>query len=119
MEIKLRKIRILKVCVILILSFSIIPEVVFSFEDTYGRIETGSDSSEGTNSCNDHHCPILPSEPFHHCAVCCTVSHFFTNQSTGVILHFNNTSQLFPTTEDILYKELFAKTLFRPPQSIL
>ena len=119
MEIKLRKIRILKVCLILVLSFSILPEVVFSFEDTYDRVEIGSASSEGTNSCNEHNCPILPSEPFQHCAVCCTFSHFFTNQSTGVIFHFNNTSQLFPTTENVLYKELFAKTLFRPPQSTL
>jgi len=113
------KIRLLRICLVLVLIFSIFPEVVFSFEDTSDSVRIGSASSEGTNSCDEHNCPILPDKPFHHCAVCCTVSHFFTNQSTGVILHFNNTSQLSSTTEDVLYKELFAKTLFRPPQSTL
>ena len=32
MEIKLSKIRILKVCLILVLSFSVLPEIVFSQE---------------------------------------------------------------------------------------
>ena len=112
-------IRILKVCLILVFFFSIFPEVVFSQEDIYDKVEIGSTSSKGTNSCDEHNCPVLPDEPFHHCAVCCVISHFFTNQLTGVIFHFSNTSQLFPTTEDVLYKELFVKTLFRPPQSIL
>jgi hypothetical protein len=119
MEIKLRKIRILKVCLILVLTFSILPEVVFSQEDIYDKVEIDFTSSEGTNSCDEHNCPVLPDEPFHHCAVCCVISHFFTNQSTGIIFHLNNTSQFSSIAEDVLYKELFVKTLFRPPQSIL
>ena len=118
-EIKLSKIRILKVCLILVLSFSVLPEVVFSQEGIYDKVEIDFTSSEEANSCDEHNCPVLPDEPFHHCAVCCAVSHFFTNQSTGIIFHFNNTSQLSSITEGVLHKELFAKTLFRPPQSIL
>ncbi len=115
MRIKLKQMRVLKVCLILILLFSIFPEVVFSFDDTYNKVEIDSASSEETNSCDEHNCPVLPDEPFHHCAVCCVISHFFTNQSTGIIFHFNNTSQPSSITEDVLYKELFVKTLFRPP----
>ncbi len=116
---KLKRFRFFKSCLVFILCFSMLPEVVFSQEDTYNKVEIGSTSSEGTNSCDEHNCPVLPDEPFHHCAVCCAVSHFFTNQSTGIIFHFNNTSQLSSITEGVLHKELFAKTLFRPPQSIL
>jgi hypothetical protein len=119
MEIKSGKIRILKVCLILVLSFSIIPEVVSSFEDTYDRVETGSDSQCKTDSCDEHNCPVLPDEPFHHCAVCCAVSHSFIPPASGIILRFSNTSQPSSTAEDVIYKELFAETLFRPPQSIL
>jgi len=113
---KLRQIRIL---LILVLSFSILPEVVFSQEDIYDKVEIDSTSSEGTNSCDEHNCPVLPDEPFHHCAVCCAVSHFFINQLTGINFHFSNTPQSFLMNEDVLHKELFAKTLFHPPQSIL
>ncbi|MBS1259195.1 MAG: hypothetical protein MAG551_02262 [Candidatus Scalindua arabica] len=116
MIMKLRQIRIL---LILVLSFSILPEVVFSQEDIYDKVEIDSTSSEETNSCDEHNCPVLPDEPFHHCAVCCVISHFFTNQLTGNIFYFNNTSKPSLITEDVHYKELFAKTLFRPPQSIL
>ena len=119
MEIRLSKIRILKVCLILVLSFSILPEVVFSLEGTNDKVEIDSASSEGTNSCDEHNCPVLPDEPFHHCAVCCVISHFFTNQLIENAFYFNNTSQLSSITEDVLHKELFTKTLFRPPQSIL
>ncbi len=118
-EIRLSKIRILKVCLILVLSFSVLPEVVFSQEDTYNKVEIDFTSSEGTNSCDEHNCPVLPDEPFHHCAVCCVISHFFTNHLTENVFYFNNTSQLSSITEGVLHKELFAKTLFRPPQSIL
>ena len=82
MEIKLKRIRILKVCLILVLSFSILPEVVFSQEDIYDKVKVDFTSSERTNSCDEHNCPVLPDEPFHHCAVCCVISHFFTNQLT-------------------------------------
>jgi hypothetical protein len=119
MEIKLSRIRILKVCLILVLSFSILPEVVFSQEDTYDKVEIDSTSSEGINSCDEHNCPVLPDEPFHHCTVCCVISHFFTNQLIENVFYFNTTSQPSSITEDFLHKELFAKTLFRPPQPIL
>ena len=119
METKSKRIRVLKICLILILSFSIFPEFVFSFEDTYCKVEIGAASSEGTNSRNEHHCPILPNKPYQHCAVCCALSHFFINVSTGSIFHFSNTSQSSSMIEDILYKELLAKTFYHPPQSIL
>ena len=112
MEIRLGKIRILKVCLILVLSFSVLPEVVFSQEDIYDKVEIDFTTSEGTNSCDEHNCPVPPDDPFHHCAVCCVISHFFTNQLTGNIFHFNNTSQPSSITEDFLHKELFVKTLF-------
>jgi hypothetical protein len=66
MEIKLSRIRILKGCLILVLAFSVLPEVVFSQEGTYDKVEIDSTSSEGTNSCDEHNCPVLPDEPFHH-----------------------------------------------------
>jgi hypothetical protein len=119
MKVKLRQIRILlKVCLILVLFFSIFPEVVFSQEDIYNKVEIGSISSERTNSCDEHNCPVLPDAPFHHCAVCCVISHFFTNQLTGINFHFDNTPQYSSIIGDILHNKLFAKTLFRPPQSI-
>jgi hypothetical protein len=116
---KLKQVRLLKVFLIVVLCFSIFPEVVSSQEDTFNKVEIGFVNSEGTNSCDEHNCPILPDEPFHHCAVCCAISHFFTNQLIGVNFHFDNTPQSFSMAEDVLYKELFAKTLFRPPQPIL
>ncbi len=119
METKSKRIRVLRTCLILILSFSIFPEFVFSFEDTNYKVEIDSASPEGTSSCNEHHCPILPNKPYQHCAVCCVISHFFTNQLIENVFYFNNTSQLSSITEDVLHKELFAKTLFRPPQPIL
>ncbi len=118
-EFKIRQNRLLKICMILVLSFSILPDVVFSHEDTYSKAVIDFTLSEETNSCDEHNCPILPDEPFHHCAVCCTVSHFYIDQLAGVILHFNKIPQSYSTDGDVLYKELFSKTLFRPPQSIL
>ena len=112
-------IRMLKSCLVLVLFFSIFPEVVFSQKDIYDKGEINSVSSERTDSCDEHNCPVLPDEPFHHCAVCCVISHFFTNQLTGINFHFDNAPQSFSMAEDVLHKELFAKTLFRPPQSIL
>jgi|APSaa5957512535_1039671.scaffolds.fasta_scaffold01694_2 hypothetical protein len=119
MKMKDGHIRMLKACLILVLFFSIFPEVVFSQEDIYNNGEIDSVSTEGTNSCDEHNCPVLPDEPFHHCAVCCVISHFFTNQLTGINFHFDNPPQAFSMAEDVPYKELFAKTLFRPPQSTL
>ena len=119
MGIKLKQMRVLKVCLILMLLFSIFPEVVFSQKDIYDKVEIGSASSEGTNSCDEHHCPVIPNEPCQHCPVCCVVSHFFTNQLTSINFHFSNGSQFSSIIEDVLHKKLFAKTLFRPPQSIL
>jgi len=116
---KFGRIRLLKACLILVLLFSIFPEVVFSQEDIYCKAEVDVASSEGTNSCDEHNCPVLPDEPFHHCAVCCTISHFFINQFSSINFHFDNTPQPFSMVEEVLYKNLFAKTLFRPPQSIL
>lgn len=116
MNIKSGHIRILKACLVLVLFLSIFPEVVFSQEDI---CKIDNVSSEGTNSCDEHNCPVLPDEPFHHCAVCCAISHFFINQLSGINFHFDNTPQSFSMAEDVLYKDLFAKTLFRPPQSIL
>lgn len=119
MKMKLRQIRILKVCLILIMSFAILPEVVYSFEDAYDKAETVSASSDGTSSCDEHNCPVLPDKPFHHCAVCCVISHFFTNQLTSINFHIDDASRTSSITERVLHKELFAKTLFRPPQSTL
>ncbi len=119
MKMKDGHIRMLKACLILVLFFSIFPEVVFSQEDIYNNGEIDSASSERTNPCDEHNCPVLPDEPFHHCAVCCVISHFFTNQLTAINFHFDNTPQAFSMAEDVPYKELFAKTLFRPPQSTL
>jgi hypothetical protein len=119
MNIKLGNIRILKACLILVLLLSIFPEVVSSQEDIYNKVDIDIASSDGTNSCDEHNCPILPDEPFHHCAVCCVISHFFINQLSGINFHFDNTPQSFSMAEDVLYMDLFAKTLFRPPQSIL
>ena len=116
---KIERVRLLKACLVLVLCLSIFPEVVFSHDDTNNKVQINSVSSEETNSCNDHNCPILPNEPYHHCSVCCTISHFFTNQLTCINFLFDNTPQAFSMAEDVLYKELFAKTLFRPPQSIL
>ncbi len=115
---KLKRVRSFKACLVLILFITIFPEVVFS-QDIYNKIEIDSVFSERTNSCDEHNCPVLPDEPFHHCAVCCVISHFFIDQLTGINFHFDNTPPVFSMTEDVLYKELFAKTLFRPPRSIL
>ncbi len=116
---RLIQLRLLKSCFVLLLCFSILPEAVFSFEDTLDRGEIGFASSDGTSSCNEHHCPVAPNQPCQHCPVCCIVSHFFTNQSTGITLHFNNASQPCSIPEEVLYKEIFANTLFHPPQSLL
>ncbi|WP_096895028.1 hypothetical protein [Candidatus Scalindua japonica] len=119
MKINLRYIYLLKVSLVFVLFFSIFPEVVFSQKDIYGKVEIEFASSQRTNSCDEHNCPVLPDKPFHHCAVCCAISHFFINQLSSVNFHFDNTPQVFFMDKDILYKELFAKTLFRPPQSTL
>lgn len=116
---KINRVRLFKAYLVLILCFTIFPEVVFSFTNTCNKVAIDSDSSEGANSCNEHNCPMIPGEPCQQCPVCCTFSPFYTNLSSSIIFHFNNTSQSSSITEDVLYKELFAKTLFRPPQSIL
>lgn len=115
---RLRQIHILKVCLILVLTFSIFPEVVFSFGNANDKVEIVNASSEGTNSCNEHHCPIVPNRPCQHCPVCCIFSHYYVENISASIIFDINTSQPSSATEDILYKELFAKILFRPPQSI-
>ncbi len=119
MNLKPKQIRILKVCLILFLAFSIFPDVIFSQVDTIDNSEIEYASSEGTNSCDEHNCPVLPDEPFHHCSVCCSISHFFSNQTTDVSFHFDKTPQVYSMDEDVLYNELFSNTLFRPPQSTL
>ncbi len=111
--------RLLKVCLILVLSFSILPEVAFAHEESYNKAEIDSTLSEGANSCDEHNCPILPDTPFHHCAVCCSVSHFYIDQLTGIVFYFSNMPQPYSVDGGVIYKELFSKTLFRPPQSIL
>ncbi|MBZ0109348.1 MAG: hypothetical protein K8F52_11840 [Candidatus Scalindua rubra] len=115
---KLKQARLLKAFLVVVFCFSILPEVVSS-HDSYNKAEIGSAPSGCTNSCNEHNCPVLPDEPYHHCSVCCTISHFFTNQLTDINFHFDNTPQAFSMDEDALYKKLFVKTLFRPPQSTL
>jgi hypothetical protein len=109
METKSKRIRVLRICLILILSFSIFPEFVFSFEDTNYKVEIDSASPEGTNSCNEHHCPILPDKPYQHCAVCCALSHFYVE----------NKFQPCQLIETVFYGELFPKGIFHPPQSSL
>lgn len=116
---KRKRVSFFKACLVLIFCFSILPEVIYSQEDVFNKLETGSASAEGTNSCDEHNCPVPPDEPFHHCAVCCTVSHVFTNQSTGIILQFSNSPRSSSTINNVLYNELFAKTLFHPPKSII
>ena len=115
---KLIHIRLFKPFLVLILCFLVLPEAVY-LEDIYNDIEICSGSSEGTNSCKEHNCPVVPNLPCQLCPVCCAFSHFFTNQSAGITFHFNNSSQPYPIPEDVLYEKLFAKTLFRPPQSNL
>ncbi len=115
---KLRHTRLVKVCLIIALFFSVIPDVVFAHNDTFNKAGIDSTLPEEANSCDEHNCPILPDAPFHHCAVCCSVSHFYIDQLTGIILHFNNIPQSYSMDGEVLYKELFSRTLFRPPQSI-
>ena len=115
----LKRFRLFKACLILILCFSILPEVVFSFEDTFDKVEIGSASSKGASTCNETHCPSLPNEPCKHCPVCCVFPHYYVeNTSMGVTFDI---IELQPSTlrEDILYDKLLAKTIFHPPQSIL
>ncbi len=118
-KIKLVQNRLLNICLILVLSLAIIPEIVFAHENTHSNSEISATVSEETNSCDDHGCPILPVAPFHHCVVCCAVSHLYIDQLTGISLHFSNIPQSRFMDGGVLYKELFSKTLFRPPQSIL
>ncbi len=116
---RLRQYRLVKVCLLLVLTFSVIPDVVFAHKDTFNKAEIDSVLSEETSSCDEHGCPVLPDAPFHHCAVCCSVSHFYIDQLTGIILHFNNIPQSHSVGLDFLYNEHFSKMLFRPPQSVL
>lgn len=114
---ELQQIRWLKV--FLILCFSVLPEVVFSFEDTFNKVKIGSASSEGTDPCNGQNCPVVPNQSCPNCPVCCNFSLLFTDLSPVVIFQFRDIYQFFSMTEDVLYKELFTKTLYRPPQSII
>ncbi len=116
---KLKRVRLFKACLVFILCISIFPEVVFSFEDTFDKVEIGSASSEGTNTCNETHCPSLPNGPCKHCPVCCVFPHYYVeNTSMGVTFGI---IALQPSAlrEDILYDKMLAKTIFHPPQSIL
>ncbi len=118
-KVKLRQNRLVKVCLILVLSFSVISDAVFAHKDTFNKAEIVSALSEETNSCDENSCPILPDAPFHHCAVCCSASHFYIDQLTGIVFHFNNIPQSYSVGVDVLYNEHFSKMLFRPPQSVL
>ena len=110
MKMKDGHIRMLKACLILVLFFFNLSGGCFLLRKIFTIIgEIDSVSTEGTNSCDEHNCPVLPDEPFHHCAVCCVISHFFTNQLTYINFHFDNTPQAFSMDEDVPYKELFAK----------
>ncbi len=115
----LKRVRLFKACLVLVLCFSVLPEVAFSFTNTCNKVEIGSVSTEGTNPCNERNCPMIPGEPCQQCPVCCSFSPLYTNLSSSFVFHFDNTPQVFSIDEDALYKELFTKTLFRPPQSIL
>ncbi len=85
---------LLNICLVLVLSLAIIPEIVFVHENTYSNNSKISPTvSEETDSCDEHDCPILPDAPFHHCVVCCAVSHLYIDQLTGIFLHFNNIPQ--------------------------
>ncbi len=116
---KLKRVRLFKACLVLILCFSVLPEVAFSFTNTCNKVEIDSGSSEDANTCDEQNCPMIPGQPCQQCPVCCTFSPIYTNLSSSFVFHFSNTSQLSSITEDALYKKLFTKTLFRPPQSIL
>ena len=116
---KLKHVRLLKVCLVLILCFSIFPEVFFSNDNTNEKVEMSSASSEGTNSCDEHHCPSLPNEPCQNCSVCCSFPNYYVeNLSIGVTFGIV-TLQNSTLREDILYDKLLAKTIFHPPQTIL
>lgn len=116
---KLKRVRLFKACLILILCFSILPEVVFSFEGTFDKVEINSLHLEETNTCNETNCPYLPNEPCKDCLVCCVFPHYYVeNLSTGVTFGIV-TLQKSTLREDILYEKILAKTIFRPPQSIL
>jgi hypothetical protein len=116
---KTKRIRVFKFCLILIICFSINPEAIFSFEDAYNKVDICSDSSEGTNACDETQCPNLPNEPCKYCSVCCSFPHYYVdNLSMGVAFGIN-TSHPSSLIKDILYNKLLAKTIFHPPQSIL
>lgn len=116
---KLKRVRLFKVCLVLILCFSILPEVVFSFENSIDKVELNSSHLEETNTCNETNCPNLPNEPCKDCPVCCSFPHYYVeNLSIGVVFGVS-TSQHSALREDILYDKLLAKTIFHPPQSIL
>ncbi len=85
--------RLLNICLILVLFLAIIPEIDFVHENTCSNSEINPAVSEETNSCDEHDCPIFPEESFHHCVVCCAVSHLYIDQLTGIFLHFNNIPQ--------------------------
>ncbi|MFQ5786480.1 MAG: hypothetical protein ACE5H1_00715 [Thermodesulfobacteriota bacterium] len=118
-DMKLKRVRLFKACLVLILCFSVLPEVAFSFTNTCNKVEIDSDSSEGANSCNEQNCPMIPGEPCQQCPVCCVSPHYYVeNTSIGVTFGI---IALQPSTlrEGILYDKLLAKTIFHPPQSIL
>ena len=116
---ELKRVRLFKVCLVLVLCISIFPEVVFSFEDTFDKVEICSASSEGTSTCNETHCPSLPNEPCKHCPVCCAFPHYYVENAPMEVAFGIITLQPSTLGEDILYKKLLAKTIFHPPQVVL
>ncbi len=116
---KLKQIRLFKAFLIVILCLSILPEIVFSFENSIDKVEINSSHLEETNTCNETHCPSLPNEPCKHCPVCCVFPHYYV-ENTSIEVAFGIIA-LQPSSlrEDILYEKLLAKTIFHPPQSIL
>jgi hypothetical protein len=116
---KLKRVRLFKVCLVLILCFSILPEIVFSFENSIDKVELNSSQLEETNTCNETHCPSLPNEPCKHCPVCCAFPHYSVENTPMEVAFGIITLQPSTLREDILYKKLLAKTIFHPPQSIL
>ncbi|ODS29987.1 MAG: hypothetical protein SCARUB_04909 [Candidatus Scalindua rubra] len=116
---KLKRVRIFKACLVLTLCFSILPEVVFSFEDSFDKVKINSLHLEETNTCNETNCPMIPGEPCQQCPVCCIFPHYYV-ESTSMGVTFGIIA-LQPSTlrEDILYEKMLAKAIFHPPQSIL
>lgn len=116
---KFKRFRVFKTCLVFILCISIFPEVVFSFEDTFDKVEIGTASSERTSTCNETHCPSLPNEPCKHCPVCCVFPHYYVETTSMGAVFGIITLQPSTLKESVFYDKMLAKTIFHPPQSIL